>query len=89
MTRTWPLALCLLAACAVGHVKPNGDVYGFALGHARLEAQCDAPPVRKAFADDEECRCACIRGGALSKSFAEFLATAASAVGAYFGIGAL
>lgn len=78
-----------LAGCAVGTVRPDGMVQGFALGHAKLET-C-AGPVELAVCTEVPATLVCqrIEGGALSVSGWEVLGTAVTGAVMYFTGGAL
>ena len=68
------LALALLSGCAVGHITPAGEVYGAAIGRAKIE-QCDADK-----------QCSRIQGGALSTGVVELLEQAATAVAGWWAV---
>jgi hypothetical protein len=59
----WVVAVVLLAACAVGRVRPDGTLEGIALGQSRIE-RCELEPQA-----DRPCHCDAIAGGALSQGF--------------------
>lgn len=68
------LLLVALSGCAAARVRDD-QVVGFAIGHAKITRAADGAVT--------------IQGGALSSNLAELLASAITAVGAYFGVGAL
>lgn len=71
------LLLCVvLSGCAIGRVTPEGDLTGYAIGHAKL-MHCH---------DDV---CDTIQGGALSQNFVETLSTIGAALAAAFTAGVL
>lgn len=79
--RALALLAMLVSGCAVGRITPRGELVGFAVGHAKLE-YCEPGPV-----PDSKPTCRRLEGGSLSSGFADFLSTAVTAVGAYFGFG--
>lgn len=87
LVRVALLALTL-SGCAFGTVRPDGEIRGFALGHAKLET-CTAPEWPGVpWAVPEE-RCCRIAGGALSVSGWEVFGTLAAGAALYFSGGAL
>lgn len=81
------LIACLICGCAIGHVSHDGDMRGFAFGHAKLSycvsvqtgnetnrcgERCTAVPITPAQV------CNSIEGGALSVSAWDFLGSLAA-----------
>jgi hypothetical protein len=69
------LVLAFASGCAVCHIRPDNTFSGAAVGHAYCERWPDGH--------------ARVEGGALSNNFVELFSTAVTALGAYFGGGAL
>ena len=93
----WIVAWCVvavwLAGCAVGRITPAGSIECAALGRARCEVcvPVPVPVVVLATPGPKPTRaptvCRRVTGGSLSGGLADTLEAAATAVGAYFGIG--
>lgn len=90
----FPVGLCCLgvlfvSACAVGYARPDGMVYGAAIGHAEVRscrpvvAEMQTTEPRCEQSDRVELACNQVRGGYFSSGFAGVIEAALTGFVAY------